>query len=203
MKRIVTSHLLVSAIITLFSPTASLSDGASFNTLTADFIMTRKVAVLKEALTSKGRLMLAGKGRLRWETTSPGKSVVIINGPKGWLHYPDLDVTKPFDNTSDPVMKLISEQLFALTSGDLRGLTSLYDIAATAPGRKTLTPKDPNISKLFKKLQVEMSQGGVISKVTLISANGDTTAISFENTVKNSRLENALFSAPSKGSQNR
>ena len=167
--------------------------------LKADFIMTRKVAVLKESLTSKGRLMLGGKGRLRWETTSPNKSTLIVNGANGWLHYPDLSVTKAFDMASDPVMRLMSEQLCALTGGDLTALSSLYEIRAGRDGEKLLVPKDPNIRKLFRTLHVIMPKTGVVSEVTLVSANGDTTTIEFSNTVQNATLDPRLFMAPSKG----
>lgn len=165
-------------------------------TLEADFVMTRKVAVLKETLTSKGRLMLAGKGQLRWETTAPSKSILIINGANGWLHYPDLSVTKAFDMTTDPVMKIMAEQLFALTGGDITPLSSLYDIREAADGAKTLIPKSPRIKKLFQALHVVMPKAGVVSKVTLISANGDSTIIEFENTIQNAKPDPKLFTAP-------
>ena len=197
MKRILfTAAVIWVATASGAHPAGAAAPRAAISTLKADFVMTRRVSVLKQDLTSRGHLALGGEGRLRFETEHPSRSVLVINGGKGWLHYPELGVTKTFDATSDPVMKLMSEQLAALTKGDFDALKKVYDIEDTTPGIKTLVPIDPNIKKLFKALEVSLQAEGVVTEVALISQNGDTTRIQFRNAVFNAPLPPALFDAP-------
>jgi outer membrane lipoprotein-sorting protein len=190
-----TVHFSIIGVI-LFCSVAATAGPPKIATLKTDFVMTRKVAVLRETLTSSGCLMLAGEGRLRFETRSPSKSTLIINADKGWLHYPDLNVTKGFDIATDPVMKLMSEQLFALTGGDIAQLGTLYDIRKNGDNEQILIPKTAGIGKLFKELRVTLQTRGIVSEVVLIAQNGDTTTIAFHNTALNAPLDASLFAAP-------
>jgi outer membrane lipoprotein-sorting protein len=197
MKKTPTILVTLSVVMTSLLPLSEATAGMGVNTLKADFVMIRKVAVLKEALSSRGRVMIGGKGKLRFETTHPSRSIIVINGEEGWLHYPELGVTKRFELSTDPVMRIMSEQLAALTKGDFTALKSMYSIVDKQSGTKSLTPIDPRIKKLFKILHVTLLDGNVISKVEMISANGDTTTLRFENPVLNAPLDPSFFEKPS------
>jgi outer membrane lipoprotein-sorting protein len=107
-----------------------------------------------------------------------------------------MNVTKSFDLSFDPVMRMMSEQLSALTSGKFDAIGNLYDVSEPKDGRRTLLPKSPEIKKLFKEMQVTVDAGGAVTEVLLVSANGDTTSISFQNTILNPKLDDALFEEP-------
>ncbi|MCP4676923.1 MAG: outer membrane lipoprotein carrier protein LolA [Deltaproteobacteria bacterium] len=163
--------------------------------LTADFTMTRTLSVLSDSITSSGKLTLGGPGLLRWETTSPGKSVLIVNKNKAWIHYPDLGVTKNFDIGSDPVMKVLSEHLLVLTSGDLVRVAQLYKVVEQGKVRQ-LIPNEAAVRKVFREMRVELNGEGVATRVELVSTTGDTTTITFENIRLSPPLSRGLFSAP-------
>ena len=164
--------------------------------LRADFVMTRSVSALKTDLKSGGRLILGGPGKLRWETLSPAKSLLIINGKQGWIHYPDLQMTKAFDLSMDPVMKVMSEHLSVLTSGRFEDAEAMYDVSPAKDGRRILIPKSTEIKKLFKEMQVLSNTDGTVREVVLISANGDKTTIDFKNIEPNPKLTPDLFAPP-------
>lgn len=172
------------------------TDGTAPDKLTADFHMTRTLSALKDSVQSTGRLVMGGPGLLRWETRSPAKSLLIVNHGKGWLHYPDLKVTKGFDVSTDPVMKVLSEHLLALTGGNLQAVASMYEIRVLDGGARELLPKKAEIQKLFSKLRVATDRRGAVSKVELISKNGDRTVIEFSNVTTPSSISPALFEKP-------
>ncbi len=163
--------------------------------LTADFTMTRTLSVLSDSIKSSGKLTLGGPGLLRWETVSPGKSLLVVNKENAWIHYPDLGVTKNFDIGSDPVMKVLSEHLLALTSGDFVRVEQLYSVVEQGKV-KQLIPKEVAVKKVFREIRVELNGAGVATRVELVSATGDTTTIVFENIRLNPPLSQGLFSAP-------
>ncbi len=166
--------------------------------LDADFVMERTLKVLSDTLTSSGKLILGGPGLLRWETLSPAKSVLVVNQGKAWLHYPDLDVTKRFDIGRDPVMKLLSEHLLALTSGNFSKIKALYEIEALEDGAKKLVPKQPEIKKVFSEIRIRFQKNNVVSRVELVSTGGDVTAITFLKVRLNPTLPKALFKVSDK-----
>ncbi|MCP4599650.1 MAG: outer membrane lipoprotein carrier protein LolA [Proteobacteria bacterium] len=172
------------------------SDKSKPSKLIAEFTMTRTLSILSDTITSSGKLTLGGPGLLRWETTSPGRSVLVVNKKKAWIQYPDLGVTKKFDIQDDPVMKLLSEHLLALTSGDFSKIELIYEVENQEDNKKRLIPKEPEIKKIFKEMRVELSSTGIASRVEMVSLEGDTTAIAFKNVRLNPQFSLKLFEEP-------
>ena len=199
MKQILSTILIVFSAAAIGMPlklrAAETKTQKSPAALSANFVMTRTLAALKTDLKSEGRLVLGGPGRLRWETLSPSKSVLVINAGVGWIHYPDLGVTKRFDISTDPVMRVLSEHLLLLTAGQFDRMGDKYEVSSTADGR-ILKPKTPEVKKFFKEMQVAMDKIGAVSRVMLISADGDTTTIEFQQVVQNPKLTDDLFAEP-------
>lgn len=162
----------------------------------ANFIMVRKISVLKESVESSGVLVLGGAGLLRWETLKPSKSVLIVNKGNGWIHYPDLDVLKSFDVSSDPVMKTLSEHLLSITRRDFDAISHWYTIKEVDSGEYKLFPKLAQVKRIFRELNVRISKKGLISKVVLISAQGDSTEISFSKIKVNPEIPRGVFQRP-------
>jgi outer membrane lipoprotein carrier protein len=165
--------------------------------LTADFTMARKLVVLSDTISSSGKLVLGGPGRMRFEMTAPSRSILVIDGGKGWIRYPDLNVTKSFDLGADPVMRVLSEHLLVLTSGDFEKAAEFYDVTDGAkPGEKRLVPKQAEIRSLFSEIRVAIAPSGVVSWVELASAGGDTTRLNFGNVKINPPIDASLFEKP-------
>lgn len=164
--------------------------------LSADFVMERSLKVLRDTISSSGRLTMGGPGLLRWETMTPSKSVLVINKQSGWIHYPDLSVTKRFEIDNDPVMKVLSEHLLVLTGGEFEKIDSLYNVEILKNGTRKLVPKEAQVGELISEIRVLLSPNGVASRVDLVSAKGDTTSISFKNIRINPDLSKTLFDAP-------
>lgn len=160
--------------------------------LKAEFEMERRLAVLKDSLRSSGVLVLGGAGRLRWETKAPSRSVLIVDGDKAWIHYPDLAVTKSFDIGADPVMKVMSEHLLALSGGDFAKVAELYTVSEAGTGAKKLVPRQESVRQVFRELSVVLTEQGVASRVEIVSKTGDVTVITFRNV----KLDDASCATP-------
>jgi outer membrane lipoprotein carrier protein len=187
--------LVACALLASRAPAAQTS--AAPDRLTAEFTMVRTLSVLSDSISSSGRLVLGGPGRMRFEMTAPSRSILVIDGGKGWIRYPDLDVTKSFDLGADPVMRVLSEHLLVLTSGDFAKAGAYYAVTDGAkPGEKRLVPKQPEIRALFSEIRVAMGPNGVVSWVELVSAGGDTTRLAFKNVKINPPIDASLFEKP-------
>jgi len=174
----------------------ALSAGEGPRRIAADFEMRRTLAALSDAISSSGKLYLGGPGLLRFEMTSPSRSVLVVNQGKAWIHYPDLHVTKGFDLATDPVMKVMSEHLLVLTAGAFDRVSDLYEVSETSSGAKRLVPKQEAVKAVFAEIRVELGDAGVISWVELVSRGGDLTRIEFKNVKVDPTLDPALFERP-------
>lgn len=164
--------------------------------LSADFVMTRTLVVLSDTISSSGKLTLGGPGLLRWEMTSPSRSVLVVNNGTAWIHYPDMGVTKGFDLSKDPVMKVLSEHLLALTGGQFDKMQKFYEVSDLENGVKRLVPKEKVVKSVFLEIRVKMGARGVASWVEMVSGSGDLTRIVFENVELNPSIAPDLFEKP-------
>lgn len=164
--------------------------------LFARFVMERKVAALSASLRSEGRVTLGGPGKVRFETLSPSKSILIVNGGKAWLSYPDLKVTKSFELASDPVMQVLTEHILAMSAFDFSKLAVLYDVTDIGDSKKKLVPKQEAVRRVFAELRVTLDSRGLATTVEMISVSGDSTLITFSQIDTQPKLDASTFAAP-------
>jgi outer membrane lipoprotein-sorting protein len=188
---------LLAAVTLLAARAAAADEPAAPDRLTAEFTMVRRLAVLSDSISSSGRIALGGPGRMRFEMTAPSRSILVIAGGKGWIRYPDLDVTKSFDLAADPVMRVLSEHLLVLTAGDFAKASAFYEVTDGAgPGEKRLVPRQKEIRALFSAIRVAVGEGGVVAWVELVAAGGDTTRLTFANVKIDPPIDASLFEKP-------
>ncbi|MDJ0763704.1 MAG: outer membrane lipoprotein carrier protein LolA [Myxococcota bacterium] len=198
-KRHAVLVLFLLAPITYPSVTSAASkSGSPPSQLTADFSLTRTLSVLSDTIASSGTLTLGGPGLLRWKTTSPSRSILVINRHVAWIHYPDLGITKNFEISRDPVMGVLSKHLLALTSGDVDSIARYYRLMNASKTKKHLVPLEPEVKQVFREMYVTMGADGVATRVELISSNGDISVIVFSNIRINPRIPRELFENPEK-----
>jgi outer membrane lipoprotein-sorting protein len=199
MKRRLTSvSILLPALVLWLAGAALAQASGASKRLAADFQMERTLTALADKIASSGKLYLGGPGLLRWEMTAPSRSLLVVNQGQAWIHYPDLDITKGFDLAADPVMRVMSEHLLVLTSGEFDRVGELYVVSDIEGGAKRLLPREAAVKNVFQELRVKIGAAGVIAWVELVSAGGDLTRIEFNNVKVDPDLDPALFQRPGK-----
>ncbi|MFO8072770.1 MAG: outer membrane lipoprotein carrier protein LolA [Polyangia bacterium] len=182
------------AVLLLVAAAGSADDPP--RTLTADFAMERSIAALSDTIRSTGRLKLGGPGLLYWEMLEPSRSVLVVNGDRAWIHYPDLGVTKSFQLEKDPVMRVMAEHMLALTAGDYDQVGELYDVEKLEDGSIRLVPLQETVKGVFQEIRVLRESAGVVSWVELRSPSGDRTRIEFTNVRAGAPIDPASFERP-------
>jgi outer membrane lipoprotein-sorting protein len=192
-----TTALLLATLLT--AAVAGICSGAAKapSRISAGFVMTRTLKVLRDSIRSEGRLTLGGPGLLRWEMTKPTRSVLVVNNGSAWIHYPDLGITKGFDLSADPVMKVMSEHLLVITGGRLDSMSKLYEVSQGAEqGVMRLVPRQVEVRAVFASLRVSMAGSGVIRWVEMESSGGDLTRIEFNGVAIDPPQDPSLFEKP-------
>lgn len=168
----------------------------SVNTISSDFVQEKHLAMFKTVMTSRGHFYFSKPDQLRWELTTPVASGFVLKGDKGRRWHERTGRTENFQISQEPVMKIVSEQLFAWTKADFVWLKKEYRISVLheSPAALRLEPRSAATAGFLHHLLINFSADGrYVRSVELHEHDGDYTRIKFINTVVNKPLQADLF----------
>jgi outer membrane lipoprotein-sorting protein len=176
---------------------ASLERSAgSVKTLASDFVQEKYLGMFKTVLSSQGLFYFSKPDRLRWELTAPVASGFVIKGEQGRRWHERTGRTESFQISQEPIMKLVSDQLFAWARADFVWLEKEYRISvlSEAPVALRLEPRSTAIAGFLHHLLINFSADGrYVRSVELHEQDGDYTRINFLNTAVNKPLPADIF----------
>ncbi|MBC2712346.1 MAG: outer membrane lipoprotein carrier protein LolA [Desulfosarcina sp.] len=151
--------------------------------ISADFVQEKHLPILARPLVSKGRLFYRRPDSLRWEYTSPVKSVLLMH---------DGDARR-FVQSDQGLVEDASVRLQAMQfvmpeiSGWLGGRfqdNPLFDASLHGTNKILLVPKDAGMARFIQRIELFMSdRPGVIEKVMIFESEDAFTRMVFSNTV--------------------
>ena len=149
--------------------------------LRGEFAQEKQVAGFRNPLRSSGRFLLArGKGVV-WTTVAPFPSEIVITQDRILSRQRDGGRRVEVDARQQPGLRSVNAMMFALMSGDMKALTSTFDVKAEpAAGngwRMTLAPRSRQLAQAFTS--VRLSGDRYVREVELHEANGDVTHLRF------------------------
>ena len=169
-------------------------EAAAVDSFSCSFIQTRHLAIFPSPVEFSGRLVLVRPDRLRWEFMEPIPSVLIISGKNGMKCSGKSPVRK-FSLDSDPVMRVVADQLWAWTSGSYRQLGDTFTFELLAGLTLSLKPLQ-NVTgsfveqirivfdpETFQPVEIEIREPG----------NEDRTVIHFSDYRRNIMPGDHLF----------
>jgi outer membrane lipoprotein-sorting protein len=165
-------------------------------TLSSDFIQEKHLSMFKTVMTSKGRFYFSKPDLLRWELISPVASGFVLKGEKGRRWHERTGRTENFQISQEPIMKLVSDQLFAWGKADFQWLNKEYRISvlSESPVSLRLEPRSAAAAGFLHYLLINFSNDGrYVHTVELHEKDGDFTKIRFINASINKPLPANLF----------
>jgi outer membrane lipoprotein-sorting protein len=164
--------------------------------LTSDFVQEKHLNMFKSVIVSKGRFNFSKPDKLRWELTSPVSSGFVLSGNKGRRWHERTGRSENFDINQEPVMKLVSDQLFAWARADFTKLQREYRISvlSESPVSLRLEPLSPATAGFLDHLLITFSSDNrYVRSVEVHEKDRDFTRIRFINTTVNKPLQPDLF----------
>jgi outer membrane lipoprotein-sorting protein len=166
--------------------------------LRGEFTQEKQVAGFKNPLRSNGRFLLARDKGVLWTTTAPFPSEIVITQDRILSRQRDGSRRVEVDGKQQPGLRSVNAMMFALMSGDMKALTSTFDVKsepATAGWKMTLVPSSRQLAQAFTS--VRLSGDRYVREVELREANGDLTRLRFSDMIETpatlSRDEAARF----------
>ncbi len=149
--------------------------------LRGEFTQEKQIAGFRNPLRSSGRFLLARDRGLVWTTTQPFASEIVITQDRILSRQRDGSRRVEVDGRQQPGLRSVNAMMFALMSGDMKALTSSFDVKgeSTAAGgwRMTLVPRSRQLAQAFTS--VRLSGDRYVREVELREGNGDLTRLRF------------------------
>ena len=148
--------------------------------LRGEFVQEKRVAGFKNPLRSNGRFLLARDNGVLWTTTAPFPSEIVITQDRILSRQRDGSRRVEVDGKQQPGLRSVNAMMFALMSGDMKALTSTFDVKeepAAGGWKMTLVPRSRQLAQAFSS--VRLSGDRYVRDVELREANGDLTRLRF------------------------
>ncbi|MGE0631224.1 MAG: outer membrane lipoprotein carrier protein LolA [Pseudobdellovibrionaceae bacterium] len=139
------------------------------------------------------------KDKLRWDTSTPEKSLVLIDGEYVWVvSYPPTDFKSPVQVTKSKISKSNEDRLLLNALLGSKNLYEVYDakINGQDNGLSTyaLEPKAANKSSNVQKLKVVVdSDKSTLTEIRYQDEIGNETKLSFSNLKINPKFKKEHF----------
>ncbi len=163
----------------------------NIQTIQADFFQETTFSDKSKEIRS-GKLWIKNPGNFRWEYQTPEKFLIISDGKKFFVYYPEEKEVLIY-----PSRKLISSQLaleFMNGRGDIKKDLKLetYKILDKKTWEISFLPltQDNYVEKLVLIVNIET---GEVKEFHFINTLGEKTRILFKNLKYNIKLDNKLF----------
>jgi outer membrane lipoprotein carrier protein len=159
-----------------------------------NFEQQRHLSIFSKPILFYGTLSIDRPDKMRWEITKPVPSVMLLDGEKG-LHCSGSKPPRKFNTVTDPIMKIVSTQLWSWLSGDYLALRENYTISTKDNYDIILEPKEKGFSKVISSVLVQFSSTTLQPKsVTINEAGQDRTEIFFSDYILNTSFPYDHFS---------
>ena len=156
------------------------------------FIQERILTIFSKPVLFKGRMLLSRPDKLRWENLDPIPSALLFSGDRG-LRCNDDAPPVHFDLQTDPVMKMVAEQIWTWANGDYKRLKNKFRISLVDDTTIGLIPTETT-NNVIQTIRVTFERKTLQPiTVQVLEKGGDSTQINFYDYQLNQPVDDAWF----------
>ena len=176
---------------------------SDFKTLKTDFVQEKNLAVFQNKIVLKGRIYLQKPNRIAWHVDKPVKYSVLITDKVIRQWDEDTNQVQELPLSKNPVFKVVLGQLTTWFSGNYISLLDDYSLQVKnqSPFIFEFIPKETNFAKkIIRSITVTFRDDArYLKQIKILEISGDSTIITFDNTVLNPPLEDHFFQVERRG----
>ncbi len=169
--------------------------GSDFNSLKTDFTQEKNLAVFRNKIIIRGRIYLQKPGTVAWHVDEPLKYSVLITDKLIRQWDEDTNQVQEIPLSKNPMFRVVIDQLTAWFSGRYVQLLDDYTVSVkkTHPLEIEFIPRESsNVKKIIKTITITFREDRkYLQKVQFDEVSGDSTTITFKNTIFNAPINSA------------
>lgn len=167
---------------------------AASNTIDADFVQEKKVDILENLITSKGKFLFKQKNSLRLEYTSPSYYLVVMAAGK--MLIKDGDKKTKIDGKGSKMFSQIQNVMAGVLGGQMTDNKEFkYELYKGETNYKIrLFPQTGAIKDLLKEVEFVTNKTTLKAlSMTMFERSGDVTVMKFKNVKMNVPIDDKVF----------
>jgi outer membrane lipoprotein-sorting protein len=169
-------------------------------TVSARFVQHKKLAMLARPIESRGRFYFEAPASIRWEYSSPVKTVLLLHRGKAaryvWSRA-DKEMVKDAAGSAQ-AMRIVLDKISTWLAGRFHDDPSF--VARLEPGppvKVTLVPREKAMADIIQQVELTLSdRANVVEQVIIVESARASTVIRFEQVKINEELDDRVFTAP-------
>jgi outer membrane lipoprotein-sorting protein len=163
------------------------------DSISADFVQEKHLPILAKPLISNGRLFYRRPDSLRWEYTSPVKSVLLMHGGDARRFVQSDQGLVEDASVRLQAMQFVMPEISGWLGGRFQD-NPLFDASLPEANKILLVPKDAGMARFIQRIELLMAdRPGVIQQVMIVEGEDAFTRMVFGNTQVNPDLDDRLF----------
>ncbi len=171
-------------------------ESAKIKSVSAHFSQEKHMQILTRPLVSKGLFYFQAPDSVRWEYTSPIRSILLMR--KGDIRRYTAGSRGLVEDKGGSLesMQIVLQEISRWSTGQF---TANENFSATLKGGKgpkiILTPKERGLSSMIARIEITLSpdRPGVIKYVKIIESEGNYTLFEFADVQINGKISESLF----------
>ncbi len=166
----------------------------SINSIQSDFIQTKQLSVLDNAIVSEGHLTFKAPNLVKWEYVKPYKNIAIFKDDK--LLVNNEGKKDEMDLSSNRMFRSLNALIVNSIKGDMFD-ESQFGISYFKKGQDYLVkfiPKDKRLKKFISSFELFFDKDATqVNEVKMIEPNDDYILIIFKNKQLNGTVPDSVF----------
>jgi len=162
-------------------------------TIGAQFIQEKHLEILIKPLISKGAFYFRAPGSLRWEYTSPIRSILLMHDGKIRRYIGGENGFKEDAGPGLQGMEMVLQEITRWLKGEFSDNPD-YHASLEGNNKIVMVPKNKAFAEIIQRIEILLSdRSGVIETVTIYEGKNSFTKIRFRDVNVNRGLTDALF----------
>ena len=171
-------------------------ESAKIKSVTAHFSQEKHLQILTKPLVSKGRFYFQAPDFVRWEYTSPVRSVLLMR--KGDIKRYTMGSRGFVEDSGGSLesMQIVLQEISRWSRGQFTGNEHFSATIKRGKGPTIiLTPKEKGLSTMISCIVINLSpdRPGVIKSVKIVEGEGNFTLFEFTDVQINGKISEMLF----------
>ena len=175
-------------------------DLSTVNSVEADFVQEKELAMLKRKLIIKGHFAMEKPDHVVWNVKEPVKYAIAVKGEEVRQWDEDTDKVQVIHLGGDPTFKAISEQINAWFLGDYQKIAEQYEVTVLQDTPLTLAfaPKEgAMVAKMIKQVAVTFGkEGKYIDTMVIRESAGSVTTLHYLDAKINQPVAKTTWEIP-------
>lgn len=162
----------------------------------ADFIQEKQLAILARPLLSKGRFIFQAPDSLRWEYFSPIRTVLLMHDGRIRKYVQHGETFVEEQGMGVDAMQIVLQEITGWLDGEIAD-TPTFQAHVKENKLIILTPREAALSKIISSIELKLlDRTGLMESVTLYEGADSLTRMVFSAAILNEKIPAATFTEP-------